>query len=190
MPPDLILAASGKPLVDHRVYTIRLRKMGEFIEVFDRLAMPILLQTLGTPLGFWSAVALSALLVGLAGIVIEVLILRRIYKAPELFQLLATFALVLVIKDAALWFWGPEELLGPRAPGLAGTFEFVGQPQAMAAGPPLFQPRPNEVTFRSMCASARGAVFRWIQSRRLISSAAPASHRRSDRPTVAPARRR
>jgi branched-chain amino acid transport system permease protein len=39
-------------------------------------------------------------------------VLRRIYRAPELFQLLATFALVLVIKDAALWLWGPEELLG------------------------------------------------------------------------------
>jgi hypothetical protein len=47
--------AAAKPLVDHRIYTIRLRKMGEFIEVFDRLAMPILLQTLGTPLGFWTS---------------------------------------------------------------------------------------------------------------------------------------
>lgn len=43
------------PLVDHRIYTIRLRKMGEFIEVFDRLAMPILLQTLGHPIGFWTS---------------------------------------------------------------------------------------------------------------------------------------
>lgn len=29
--------------------------MGEFIEVFDRLAMPILLKTLGHPLGFWTS---------------------------------------------------------------------------------------------------------------------------------------
>lgn len=43
------------PLVDHRTYTIRLRKMGEFVEVFDRLAMPILLKTLGHPLGFWTS---------------------------------------------------------------------------------------------------------------------------------------
>jgi len=42
-------------IVDHRVYTIRLRKMGEFIEVWDRLAMPVLLQTLGSPLGFWTS---------------------------------------------------------------------------------------------------------------------------------------
>lgn len=45
--------AGTLPLVDHRIYTIRLRKMGEFVEVFDRLAMPVLLQTLGHPLGFY-----------------------------------------------------------------------------------------------------------------------------------------
>jgi hypothetical protein len=49
------MSARGKPLVDHRVYTIRLRRMGEFIEVFDRLAMPVLLRTLGHPLGFWTS---------------------------------------------------------------------------------------------------------------------------------------
>jgi hypothetical protein len=41
------------PLVDHRIYTIALRRMGEFVEVFDRLAMPVLLRTLGNPIGFW-----------------------------------------------------------------------------------------------------------------------------------------
>lgn len=44
-----------KPLIDHRVYTIRLRKMAEFVDVFDRLAMPVLLATLGHPLGFWTS---------------------------------------------------------------------------------------------------------------------------------------
>lgn len=55
MQPDLLARAAGKLLVDHRIYSIRLRKMGEFIEVFDRLAMPILLRTLGAPLGFWTS---------------------------------------------------------------------------------------------------------------------------------------
>src|SRR6187397_825733 len=87
-----------------------------------------LIQALGrTPLGFWSAVVLAALAVGLVGILIEVLVLRRIYKAPELFQLLATFAIVLVIKDAVLWLWGPDELLGPRAPGLSGSVMILGR---------------------------------------------------------------
>ena len=73
-----------------------------------------LVDKLGTSLGFWSALLLAAVAVGVLGALVEVLLLRRIYKAPELFQLLATFALVLVIKDAALWIWGPDELLGPR----------------------------------------------------------------------------
>lgn len=45
----------GKPLVDHRVYTIALRKMPEFLEVFNRLAMPILMETLGHPVGFYTS---------------------------------------------------------------------------------------------------------------------------------------
>lgn len=44
-----------RPLVDHRVYTIALRKMPAFLEVFNRLAMPVLLDTLGHPLGFYTS---------------------------------------------------------------------------------------------------------------------------------------
>ncbi|MCX7321612.1 MAG: ABC transporter permease [Hyphomicrobiales bacterium] len=82
---------------------------------------------LGGALGFWGGIVLTAILVGILGAIIEVLLLRRIYRAPELFQLLATFALVLVFNDAALWIWGPEDLLGPRAPGLTGSIELLGR---------------------------------------------------------------
>ncbi|MBS0301733.1 MAG: ABC transporter permease, partial [Proteobacteria bacterium] len=78
-------------------------------------------------LGFWLAVPIAALVVGLLGVIVEMVVLRRIYRAPELFQLLATFALVLVIKDAALWLFGPDELLGPRAPGLKGSVDILGR---------------------------------------------------------------
>lgn len=86
-----------------------------------------LVERLGGTLGFWPALLLAAVAVGVLGALIEVVLLRRIYKAPELFQLLATFALVLVIKDAVLWLWGPDELLGPRAPGLRGAVEILGR---------------------------------------------------------------
>ena len=76
---------------------------------------------------FWPALLLAALAVGAIGALVETLLLRRVYRAPELFQLLATFALMLVIKDAALWAWGPEDLLGPRAPGLSGAVEILGR---------------------------------------------------------------
>ena len=86
-----------------------------------------LVERLGGTLGFWPALLLAAVAVGVLGALIEMVLLRRIYKAPELFQLLATFALVLVIKDAVLWLWGPDELLGPRAPGLGGAVEILGR---------------------------------------------------------------
>jgi ABC-type branched-subunit amino acid transport system permease subunit len=82
---------------------------------------------LGGVFGFWGGIIATALLVGIIGGLIEVLLLRRIYRAPELFQLLATFALVLVINDATLWLWGPEDLLGPRAPGMRGAVELLGR---------------------------------------------------------------
>jgi branched-chain amino acid transport system permease protein len=76
---------------------------------------------------FWAAVLFSALLVALLGALIEIVVLRRIYAAPELLQLLATFAVVLMLRDATLWLWGPEDLLGPKAPGLKGAVEIAGR---------------------------------------------------------------
>ena len=81
----------------------------------------------GGALGFWGGALLAGLIVALLGALIERLLLRRLYAAPELLQLLATFALVLVIKDFALWAWGPEDMLGPRAPGLAGSVAIAGR---------------------------------------------------------------
>jgi branched-chain amino acid transport system permease protein len=78
-------------------------------------------------LGWWGGVLAAAVLTGVLGAAIEVVLLRRIYRAPELFQLLATFALVLVIKDAVLATWGAEDLLGRRAPGLAGAVTIAGE---------------------------------------------------------------
>ena len=86
-----------------------------------------LVANLGNVIGFFPSLLLSALAVGLLGALVEILLLRRVYKAPELFQLLATFALGLVIKDTVLWFWGPEALLGPRAPGLTGSILILGR---------------------------------------------------------------
>jgi branched-chain amino acid transport system permease protein len=84
-------------------------------------------RAVGLSVSFWWLLLLAALISGLLGGLVEMLLLRRIYKAPELFQLLATFALVLVIKDATLWIWGPEDLLGPRAPGFSGAVDILGR---------------------------------------------------------------
>ncbi len=73
------------------------------------------------PLGFWGAIVAAALIVAVLGAAIEALVLKRIYSAPELLQLAATFGIMLIVRDAVLALWGPEDLLGPRAPGLRGA---------------------------------------------------------------------
>jgi branched-chain amino acid transport system permease protein len=79
------------------------------------------------PAGFWGAVVLAALLVGTLGAAIEALLLKRIYAAPELLQLAATFGVVLIVRDVVLALWGAEDLLGPRAPGLRGAVDVLGR---------------------------------------------------------------
>ena len=78
-------------------------------------------------LGFWGSILAAALIVAAIGVVVEMLLLRRIYHAPELFQLLATFGLTLMVEDLVVLSWGPDDLVGPRAPGLKGALDFFGQ---------------------------------------------------------------
>lgn len=99
---------------------------GAFYMLGAYIAWSLIQRLGGGALGFWLAVLLAALAVGVLGAALEILVLRRLYRAPELFPLLATFGLVLIIQDLALWLWGPEDLLGPQAPGLDGAVPLLG----------------------------------------------------------------
>ena len=100
---------------------------GSFYMLGIYVAYSLVTRSGGGAFGFWLSLLLAALIVAVLGAVIELLLLRRIYQAPELFQLLATFAVVLIVRDATLAIWGPEDLLGPRAPGLQGSVEIFGR---------------------------------------------------------------
>src|SRR5438128_1431176 len=78
-------------------------------------------------LGFWGGIVVAALAVALIGVIVEMVLLRRIYHAPELFQLLATFGLTLMVEDLVVLIWGPDDLVGRRAPGFKGAIDFFGQ---------------------------------------------------------------
>ncbi len=78
--------------------------------------------------GFWTSILFAGIAVGLIGVVVEIFVLKPIYKAPELFQLVATFGVILVIQDLALLIWGPEDLFGQRAPGFTGIVRIFGEP--------------------------------------------------------------
>jgi branched-chain amino acid transport system permease protein len=98
--------------------------LGAYIAV---TVVPWLLEIDRNPWLFFLGVLVSAAAVGLLGVLMEVLLLRRIYKVPELFQLLATFGVVLMVQDAVLKIWGPVDIPGPRAPGLRHGVEILGQ---------------------------------------------------------------
>jgi len=86
------------------------------------------MQVLPGAWGFWTSILLAGLVVGIIGIVVEMLVLRPVYKAPELFQLVATFGVILVVQDLTLLIWGADDFLGPRAPGLKGIIRIMGEP--------------------------------------------------------------
>ena len=86
-----------------------------------------LTESLSGTLGFWGGIMIAALVVALLGVLVEMVLLRRIYKSPELFQLLATFGLTLMVEDIVVLIWGPDDLVGRRAPGFRGAVDFFGQ---------------------------------------------------------------
>jgi branched-chain amino acid transport system permease protein len=86
-----------------------------------------LTERLSGAFGFWAGILGAALIVAAVGVLVEMILLRRIYHVPELFQLLATFGLTLMVEDLVVLIWGPSDLLGRRAPGFKGAVDFFGQ---------------------------------------------------------------
>ncbi|GLH81362.1 ABC transporter permease [Bradyrhizobium sp. SSBR45G] len=86
-----------------------------------------LTERLSGAFGFWGSIVVAAVVVAAIGVFVEMVLLRRIYHAPELFQLLATFGLTLMVEDLVVLIWGPDDLVGRRAPGFKGAVDFFGQ---------------------------------------------------------------
>jgi branched-subunit amino acid ABC-type transport system permease component len=76
--------------------------------------------------GFWIGVLASAAVVALVGGIVERLLLRHLYDREELFQLLFTYALVLIFADIVKAIWGVQQLPVTRPPSLAGTASLFG----------------------------------------------------------------
>lgn len=67
------------------------------------------------PTGFWVALIVAPLLVGVIGMAIERLTVRRLYGRNPLYHILLTFGLVLIINDLITMVWGksPQPLAIP-----------------------------------------------------------------------------
>jgi branched-chain amino acid transport system permease protein len=75
---------------------------------------------------FWVAALGSALGVAVLGGLVEHFLFRYLYGKEELYQLLFTYALVLILSDAAKIVWGTQQKSVSRPPGLSGGFSLFG----------------------------------------------------------------
>ncbi len=78
------------------------------------------------PEKFWISVIGAALAVAALGGLIEHLLFRRLYGKEELYQLLFTYALVLILGDVARIIWGTQQKSVSRPPGLTGSLSLMG----------------------------------------------------------------
>ncbi len=127
---SLFIVASGLTIVFGVTRIVNfahgsLYMLGAYVAV--TLMAPLLDVSRSLPM-FLLGLVVAALVTGLLGVAMEMLLLRRIYRSPELLQLLVTFGLVLVVQDLVIRVWGPLEILGPRAPGLKGAISVLGTP--------------------------------------------------------------
>ncbi|WP_434667099.1 branched-chain amino acid ABC transporter permease [Paraburkholderia sp. A3BS-1L] len=60
--------------------------------------------------GFWGALVVAPLLTAGLGVVIEYVLIRRIYGRDPLYSLLLTFGLAFMLQDGIRYIWGPQTL--------------------------------------------------------------------------------
>src|SRR2546430_7958469 len=121
----LSLSASGLSLVFGVMRVLNFAH-GSFYMIGAYLAWQVVRWLQPVPERFWPAALAAALGVALLGAIIERLFLRHLYDKEELYQLLLTYALVLILGDAAKFLWGTQQLSVSRPPVLAGGIELFG----------------------------------------------------------------
>ncbi|CAN7741817.1 branched-chain amino acid ABC transporter permease [Variovorax sp. LjRoot290] len=76
--------------------------------------------------GFVAALFIASVAVGVIGAALERWLISRLYGKEELFQLLFTYSLVLVLADCVRMVWGVNQQSVMRPAMLSGSFELAG----------------------------------------------------------------
>src|ERR1700687_350841 len=79
--------------------------------------------TLMPYLGFWGGLLVAPLLTAALGLVVERVLIRRVYGRDPLYSLLLTFGLAYIFEDGTRYIWGAQSL-PDRIPGQRGTALF------------------------------------------------------------------
>jgi branched-chain amino acid transport system permease protein len=121
----LFLIASGLSLIFGVLRIINFAH-GSLYMIGAYVAWQVTVLLPKTLIGFWGAVVVAALSVALLGGLVERFLLRHMYRREELYQLLFTYALVLIFSDACKFIWGTQPQSVSRPPGLDGGFDLWG----------------------------------------------------------------
>jgi branched-subunit amino acid ABC-type transport system permease component len=121
----LFLIASGLSLVFGVMRVLNFAH-GSFYMLGAYIAWQVVQWLQPGPGRFWLAVLGAALGVALLGAVVERLLFRLLYDREELYQLLFTYALVLILGDAAKFLWGTQQLSVSGPPAVSGGIELFG----------------------------------------------------------------
>lgn len=75
---------------------------------------------------FWLGLAASLAAAALAGVIVEIVVIRRLYARDHLDQVLATFALILMFSEGTRWVFGSFPLYLNTPEILSGAIQFPG----------------------------------------------------------------
>lgn len=74
---------------------------------------------------FTAALVIAVVVTVMAALLLEVLLMRRLYGRDHLAQVLATFGVILVADDLVKMVWGPSPMMAPTPQALAGPVQLM-----------------------------------------------------------------
>ncbi len=116
----LFLMSAGLTLVFGIMQVINLAH-GSFYMIGAYVGATVTARTGSFILGLLAALPAAAL----AGMIVEVLVLRRLYQKDHLDQVLATFGLIMFFNELTRIIWGRQPLFMDVPPWLTGSIELI-----------------------------------------------------------------
>ncbi len=82
-------------------------------------------QTMQVTQSFVAAVVVAAVVTGLVGLVLELVLIRKLVIRDHLAQVLGTFAVILIANDVVKMIWGPAPMMMSMPPALSGPVQLL-----------------------------------------------------------------
>lgn len=121
----LFLIASGLSLIFGVLGVLNFAH-GSLYMVGAYFVFTLLVILMKSPEYFWLAIILAPIAVATIGGAMERGLLRRLYRLEVLYQLLLTYAVILIASDAVKGIWGATNQAVPRPAVLAGSVDIMG----------------------------------------------------------------